>query len=697
MTPEDSFQDSPVGFSSTRDDLALSYGDLAGSPEAGRECNRPRSSLHTKTPCMETNSYGDFVAFQNTPLLRTLMEAEAAANSAAVQLMSFKETMEDEYAGSRQCATDKRRVSRQRGLLLEKLEVFKRINMSVRQQLKELQDVETGRIKMDKQIGILLQKFTQAESENMHLKKDLSDREKRVEELTALRRKELEHTENVVQTAKAVEATRAHLQGQLRNKEADNNRLTVQLRAWERTLTERKMEIDELREVISSLSEKASLEKEALKKATRAQKQRAERFETAVDKCYTQLREKDIQLAGAYADRDSWRRQLEQKAEERGELEAQFGLLKSQVADLTAQLQREKEESSAANEGVLQRVENLNAGNGELNFENATLKASITELEQQLAVSEATLIEERAASEERRGQAEQYQRQVAELQLEVDDMRIKSESLSRDVDNDRDRKDAEVAQVREELEGRLMELEGYPELLSVAQQCLLEVQDKLSRSERKCADQSESIRQLQVKVCSRSKLTESWMGSRVEKLQSSREMKESIQEANLKLQDQVDSLQRKMEKLQQENQDLVRSLAGQEEALTYSNMQLDQRSSECHTLNRHLEAALADVKQQVIKVKEKTVSRESGLQTRILELEAERSRKENELKQLKQSKLTAERQFDVRLRDLQLSLEQSESHKQSIQNYVEFLKSSYSTMFEEGLPTSGFGSTYFFR
>ena len=29
---------------------------------------------------------------------------------------------------------------------------------------------------------------------------------------------------------KSVEATRAHLQGQLRNKEAENNRLTVQLR-----------------------------------------------------------------------------------------------------------------------------------------------------------------------------------------------------------------------------------------------------------------------------------------------------------------------------------------------------------------------------------------------------------------------------------------------------------------------------------
>lgn len=54
-----------------------------------------------------------------------------------------------------------------------------------------------------------------------------------------------------------------------------------------------------------------------------------------------------------------------------------------------------------------------------------------------------------------------------------------------------------------------------------------------------------------------------------------------------------------MDKLQQENLELVRRLAAQEEALSYSNRQLDQRSSECQALGRQLEAALSDVKQQV--------------------------------------------------------------------------------------------------
>ncbi|XP_029581118.1 outer dense fiber protein 2 isoform X2 [Salmo trutta] len=622
MSSEDPFQDS-------LDD------DLDGFSEPGRG-SRIRSSVYTKTPEMESNCYGDYGATGGkSPLMKTLMDAEAAANSAAVQLMSFKETLEDDFADSRHSASDNRRMSRQRGLLLEKLEVFKGINKSVRQQLKDLQDAEASRMETDKHIDLLLKKLTQAECDNLHLKRNLNDKEKMVDELMSLRKKEMENTENAVHATKSVETTRAHLQGQLHSKEADNNRLTAQLRGLERQLTEQKLEIDGLRGEISSVSEKAEQEKEGLKKATRAQKQRAERFEAAVDKCYTQLREKDVQLAEACSERDTWRRQQEQKTNARILLDAQIGLLKGQIADITAKLQKKREEFTAANEVLLLKVEKLNAENGDIGLENATLKASIVELELQLVHSKAALKEESTVSQERKDQAEQYQSQVAELQVEVEDLKIKLESFLREAENIREGRDAEVKKV---------ERQG-------------------------------------------------------EKMRSSMDMKESIHEANSQLRQKLDALQKQMEELHGENQELVRRLAGQEEALHYSSRQLEQRSADCQALNRQLEAAVADVRQQVSKVKDKAVSRESSLQTRILELEAEKSRRENELKHMKQSKQSAEKQFEVRLKDLQLSLDQSKSHKQSIQNYVDFLKNSYATMFDEGLPQapSSFGSSYFLK
>lgn len=60
----------------------------------------------------------------------------------------------------------------------------------------------------------------------------------------------------------------------------------------ERTLTEQKLEIEDLKGSFAAVSEKAAQDKESLKKATRAQKLRAERFEAAIEKCYAQLKEK---------------------------------------------------------------------------------------------------------------------------------------------------------------------------------------------------------------------------------------------------------------------------------------------------------------------------------------------------------------------------------------------------------------------
>ncbi|XP_068605294.1 outer dense fiber protein 2-like [Brachionichthys hirsutus] len=624
--------------------------------------------------------------FGKSHFLKLLSDAEAAANAAAVQLVSFKDAVVNSFkhepSDSRQSAIDKYQITRQKGLLLEKFEDFKQKNKAVRQKLKQLQDLEADRINANHQIGTLMKKVSQAEGENEHLKSDLSVTERRLEELMDLRREEQENLKSAVYLTKSVEAIRVHLQGQLRNREAENGCLTVHIQNLERTLTAQNMKIDELKGCISSLTEKAAQDKEALQKATRAQKLRAERFEAAIEKCYAQLKEKDAQLASARLERDSKRQQKEQTADETNKLAAHVELLKSQIADLTARLQNEKDELTAVNETVMRRVEKLRAENGELGVNNAALKASVTKLQQQLADSESSLVEETAVSQESKHQAEHCRRQIAELQTETDGLRIKYVNLLRETSKTQDGKGTEVEEVRQELQGRVKGLNSYPQLLNAAEQSLFECQENLRSSEREFSEKSESISQLQVQ-----------MGSQAKLLRSTAEMRESIHEANLQLQEKVTHLHKQIDKLQEENLELVHRLAAQEEARGYSNRQLDQRSSECQALSRQLEAALSDVKQQVNKVKDQAVSKEKLLQTEILTLEAEKSRRDNELRILVQSKHTVEKQFEVRLKDLQLSLDQSESRKQSVQNYVDFLKNSYKTMFVEGLQQSAFGSS----
>ncbi|CAL8368018.1 unnamed protein product [Boreogadus saida] len=625
--------ESTLGFSSTRDDLTLCYGDLEASEESERKLPK-HSSPYRRTPVDDNYclfSRVDFAERDQSQLMKTLLEAETAANNAAAQLVSFKDTMDDEFEESHLSVTNTRQVSRQRGLLLEKLEAFKRINRSVRQKLKRLQEAEADRLATDKQIDILLDKITQAESDNVNLKRDLNNTENQLGELMSLRRKEQESTETALLSGRTAETIRARLQGQLHLKEAENNRLTAQLRALERTLTEQKMQIEDLKAAITAQSVQMAQDKEALIKATHAQKQRAKRFEAALDKCYAQLKEKEVQLARALSERDSWRLQQEQQSEDQHGLVSQIELLRCHTTDLTARLQREGDVLTTANLTAMERVERLSVENRALNSDNARIKESISVCEQQLAQCEAVQTEQSLLSEERQHQTQRHQSQVAALQTEVDDLRIKYQSLVRETEGERGRKDEEV--------------------------------EKLD--------------------------------SQSERLKTSGDMRNSIQEANAQLEEQITSLEKEMEVQHQENVGLVRRLAGQDEALSYGSRQLDQRSAECHALSTQLEAAMSHVSQQVSHVKGKAVSREDALQTKIKELEAEKGRRDSELKLLRQSMLSTENKFEVRLKDLQRSLDQSESHKQSIQSYVDFLKNSYATMFDEGVQQSSY--SYFLK
>lgn len=57
------------------------------------------------------------------------------------------------------------------------------------------------------------------------------------------------------------------------------------------------MEIDDLNHHISALGKRAEKDKECLRKACKAQKLRAEKFEAAIEKCYDELKDKVRWLA----------------------------------------------------------------------------------------------------------------------------------------------------------------------------------------------------------------------------------------------------------------------------------------------------------------------------------------------------------------------------------------------------------------
>lgn len=155
----------------------------------------------------------------------------------------------------------------------------------------------------------------------------------------------------------------------------------------------------------------------------------------------------------------------------------------------------------------------------------------------------------------------------------------------------------------------------------------------------------------------------------------------SLEEENYLIQFKCENLKQKLEQMDIENKELEKKLANQEECLKHSNLKLKEKSAEYSALARQLEAALEEGRRKVSEEIEKTSSRERALQMKILDLETELRKKNEEQNQLVCKMNSKAQHQEVSLKEIQHSLEKSENQNESIKNYLQFLKTSYVTMF----------------
>ncbi|XP_058991721.1 protein BCAP isoform X2 [Mustela lutreola] len=155
----------------------------------------------------------------------------------------------------------------------------------------------------------------------------------------------------------------------------------------------------------------------------------------------------------------------------------------------------------------------------------------------------------------------------------------------------------------------------------------------------------------------------------------------SLEEENYLIQLKCENLKQKLEQMDVENKELEKKLANQEECLKHSNLKFKEKSAEYTALARQLEAALEEGRQKVSEEIEKMSSRERALQIKILNLETELRKKNEEQNQLVCKMNSKAQHQEVCLKEIQHSLEKSENQNESIKNYLQFLKTSYVTMF----------------
>ncbi|XP_038270483.1 protein BCAP isoform X2 [Dermochelys coriacea] len=587
-----------------------------------------------------------------------LLEAEMTIRSTEMFLPSFKVTIDGMTNVCNLSTSDMIKISTQEDLLIKELETLKHIKGLLLHLLRTTEHEEIS----SKQIDILMQKLTESETENDGLRKEMLETEKHIVELSSQLQQEKANALKADHLSKSVEAVQTHLQYQIQKKEAENDQLKAKLQTLEKKITEWKLQIGKHKHQILTVKETNEQKKKALKKATRAQKQRAECFEASVEKLTSKIRKREVKLSEVLPASSVWKNLHEKAVEEKTRLEVQTETLKKQITNLLEDLKKIQDCGRNSNEEIHGKLNSINSENANIRLENAKLKALLAALEDNTVSAEAELLNLQEKVKQQENLAEQYKTQVQKLQTEAEELKARYEKVLNE-NKITEAKDLEISEVRSQMQAHLKELEHVRDLLKVSEERLQEYQESLLSYKKSYADKSKTIRKLQVQM------DDKFLRNH------------SLEEENCNIKKKYEYLKRQLEKMEVQNEELAHQLANQEESLQQSELQLKEKLTEYDALARQLEAALEEGRKKESEEVEKNSSKERALQTKILALETELRETREEQKRLVCKLNNREKHQEVCLKELEHHLQKSENQNHRIHNYVQFLKNSYITTF----------------
>ncbi|NXM52507.1 ODF2L protein, partial [Illadopsis cleaveri] len=250
---------------------------------------------------------------------------------------------------------------------------------------------------------------------------------------------------------------------------------------------------------------------------------------------------------------------------------------------------------------------------------------------------------------------------VQKRQIAVEELKSRYETVLNENKKLTENRCLEAHKVRDETEAKLKELEHVCDLLKAAE----ENQQRLLSWGRICAHKCKTLRELELQVDNHSVTS----------------MDNLCLEEICIIQKKYEDLQRQLGEVEYQNEELAYQLRREDESLQSSKLQLEEKIAEYNALTRQLESALEEGRKMVAEEWEKISYKEQAFQTKLLLLEAEVRKRQEEKKQLLCLFHHNEKHHELHLKELENSLQKAENKNQSIQNYVQFLKDAYVTMF----------------
>ncbi|CAH3143046.1 unnamed protein product [Pocillopora meandrina] len=588
------------------------------------------------------------LAGERAAVLKKLVEVEMDGKAAGEQLIKLRDTIRKLKEDKRMSAADTTLLTRQREMLLQKLDEFERTNKALRRLLREQQATEEEHDHLRKQQEVLLKRLTQSDTTNERLQVELTERDRQIETLLAQVEADKDQAVAFEELKKTMETTRAHLQNQLRSKEMECGRLSVQIRSLEDQYEQGRIELEHMQGLIAAHRDKNSREKEALKKAARIQKDRVSERDKDLEVLQEKLAEKDLALS------ETKRAEASLK-EEKSDAEIEIKTLKNRLKEMHELVDTTEKAAQSNSDSLTTKLSTRTQEVNTLRLENEQLKADIAALEERLHEEE-----QRAANkiDKYRREAEDSKNRLYEYEAEAQKMHQESA--------------LENEKVKIKMQKRLSELEPLADLLKSSDARLQDSQERILAYERRSNEHAKLISELTQKV-----------ETQTDQLEHLREKLRMAQDETRSMQAKHEVLERKLADSDQQNRELIGVISKKEESLYQSQQRQEDLRAENIRLNQQLESSVLDARRQVDSQKEKALVKERAAHARISDLEAQLSRATVSMAELKRSKDETERRYNSKLFDMRDRLEQANSTTRSMQNYVSFLKSSYSNVFDE--------------
>ncbi|XP_059710158.1 protein BCAP isoform X12 [Haemorhous mexicanus] len=469
-----------------------------------------------------------------------------------------------------------------------------------------------------KNIDTWMQELSESKIQNTNLRKKILEKEKQIKELSSMLQCEKIKVQKWDHLSKSVKEVQAHLQRQIKRKEAENHELKV------------KMQEVKLHEILSAS--------------------------------------------------DVWKNQHGGIVEEKTMLEVQIEDLENQIRGLMEDIERREKWRRNSEEEILGKLNSVNSENEKIYLENKKLKVSLATLEKSTVSVEYELLHLQEKAKLQENLVEQSKNEAQKRQIAVEELKSRYERVLNENKNITENKCLEANKVRHKMEAELKELGHVCDLLKAAE----ENQQKLLSWGRICAQKCKTLRELELQPENEF----SWTFFFSDINFYGRDNHSATSMGNLCLEEEICNIQKKYGDLQRQlgqmeyqNEELAYQLRKEDESLQSSKLQLEEKIAECNALTRQLESALEEGRKMVAEEWEKMSYKEQAFQTKLLLLEAEVRKRQEEKQQLLCLFHHNEKHHEVHLKELENSLQKSVIKNQSIQNYVQFLKDAYVTMF----------------